>query len=269
MVDTNTEVLQAAAQETFNRDLNGAAQLATGLNLDLNGICQRLWNSDVNANFDNLLTLVSQHAMLSGPGYWGITTTSADFASTPDHAAFAVTDIDVRWYGAGLWGAVFLSNHLFSQPGAWAMSLHPNRASRFANISDGIGTIVGAESSTTFDPVTFAGNTAHWHRCTLDVDNGASGHTRTYFTSEDGTNWTQMGTPIVGTPATLIFNSTGVMRIPGDPFWGGRIYYAEVRNGINGTIVANPDFRIQAPGTTSFADSTGKTWTLQGNARIV
>lgn len=49
----------------------------------------------------------------------------------------------------------------------------------------------------------------------------------------------------------------------------GTIVMAQVRNGINGTIVANPKPAAEATGTGSFADSTGKTWTVNGTATIL
>lgn len=49
----------------------------------------------------------------------------------------------------------------------------------------------------------------------------------------------------------------------------GTIVMAQVLNGINGTIVANPKPAAEATGTGSFADSTGKTWTVNGTATIL
>jgi len=106
-------------------------------------------------------------------------------------------------------------------------------------------------------------------RATLDVDNGASGVTATFYTSDslDGT-WTAFSTVTSGT-TTSIFNSTaplvigistGASATTISPI--GRVHRAEVRNGINGTVVASPDFRAKTPGTTSFADSAGRTWSV-------
>jgi hypothetical protein len=38
---------------------------------------------------------------------------------------------------------------------------------------------------------------------------------------------------------------------------------------IDDVIVTNPDFTAEAPSTLSFADSTGKTWTINGTAEII
>lgn len=84
---------------------------------------------------------------------------------------------------------------------------------------------------------------------------------------------TQVSTDI-GT--TSIYNSSGPLLLaPASPIpvgpWlpaAGRVHRAEVRSGITGTVVANPDFRALAPGTTSFADTTGKMWSLAGTAEV-
>lgn len=112
-------------------------------------------------------------------------------------------------------------------------------------------------------------------RVTLDVDNGASGNTATFYTAPSiGGTWTQLGNPVVTAGTTSIFNSTAPVRV-GDG-WGdlafpcssGAVYAFELRNGIGGTLVANPNFRVQTPGAVSFADGTGKTWTVGASTTI-
>ncbi|MGW2209904.1 hypothetical protein [Streptomyces sp. NPDC001781] len=111
-------------------------------------------------------------------------------------------------------------------------------------------------------------------RVTLDVDNGASGRTVTFYTAPSLAGpWTQLGDPVIqagttalfATTASLDFGAVGTIAYV-DPV--GRIHRAEVRNGIGGTVVANPDFTAQAPGTTSFTDTAGRTWSLLGGAEI-
>lgn len=111
-------------------------------------------------------------------------------------------------------------------------------------------------------------------RATLDVDNGAGGRTIRFYTSDtlDGV-WTQLGDPVVQSGTTSIFSSTSSVRIGKASVYGysqpiGRFHAAEIRNGIWGTVVANPYFSNQAVGTTSFADSAGRTWTVNGAAAI-
>jgi len=109
-------------------------------------------------------------------------------------------------------------------------------------------------------------------RATLDVNNGAGGATATFYTSDSisGT-WTQLGDPVVSTGTTSLFSSTAdVVLLDATGSAGaasvirGRVLAAQVRDGIAGTLVANPDFTAQDHAATSFVDSTGKTWTLNG-----
>lgn len=111
-------------------------------------------------------------------------------------------------------------------------------------------------------------------RVTLDVDNGSGGHTASFWhaPSLDGP-WLPLGDPITVTGTTSIYTSTapvvigdldGVTLIVG----AGRYYQAELRAGIDGTVVASPDFTTAAPGDTSVTDAQGVTWTLAGGAVI-
>ncbi|MEU5608459.1 hypothetical protein AB0H03_06825 [Streptomyces sparsogenes] len=114
-------------------------------------------------------------------------------------------------------------------------------------------------------------------RATLDVDNGAGGWTAVFYWARSITGpWAQIGAPVTGAGVTSIYASTVPLRIgspdpsttpPRVPFTGSG-YRFEVRSGIDGTLVAAPDFTTQPPGTTSFTDATGHTWTLGGTAEI-
>lgn len=128
-------------------------------------------------------------------------------------------------------------------------------------------------------------------RVTLDVNNGSSGHTVTFYTSDslDG-SWTQLGdavvvsgtTDIVGgtIPLTVgavepIFDGSDVtyygkvaVRDLDDaaviPPFRGRVYGMELKSGIAGTTVAKPTFDTQTTGTKSLTDAQGNLWTAYG-----
>lgn len=129
--------------------------------------------------------------------------------------------------------------------------------------------------------VTLAGgNDRRTVRITVDVDNGAGGNTVTFYTGPSVAGpWTQVGTPIVNAGTTAFFNSTSKVRVGGGssttPYTHGHaeatFYAAEVRAGINGTVVASPNFEARpldtAPlSTNDFADAQGNTWTLAGTS---
>ncbi|MFD3790773.1 hypothetical protein [Streptomyces cyaneofuscatus] len=113
-------------------------------------------------------------------------------------------------------------------------------------------------------------------RAVLDVNNGASGCTTTFYTAPDMAGpWTALGAPVVsaGTtsvaaPATpLVIGTLPGLGLPGIPL-AGRVHRAEVRNGIGGTLLANPDFTGLADGATGMTDSAGRVWSLTGAAHI-
>lgn len=106
-------------------------------------------------------------------------------------------------------------------------------------------------------------------RATIDVDNGAGGHTITFYTAPimAGT-WTQLGNAVVQAGVTSIFDSTALALVGYGGGPEGYYYAAEIRQGIGGTVRANPDFTIQADGATSFVDGAGNTWTTIGAAAI-
>lgn len=116
-------------------------------------------------------------------------------------------------------------------------------------------------------------------RVTIDVNNGASGHDVSFYYSHDTdlatASWTLLDTD-TGSGTTSIFDSTTSVTI-GDTATGsqsksvrGKWYSVEIRNGIAGTVVANPDFTVQTAGAASFADtaSSPNTWTLTGDVEL-
>lgn len=112
-------------------------------------------------------------------------------------------------------------------------------------------------------------------RATLDVNNGASGHTATFYYSDSlAGSWTQLGDPVTVAGTTSIFDSTTVVTVL-DTATGsqasvvrGRVYGAQILQGIAGTVRASPDFTAQTHGATSFADAQGNTWTLTGAVKL-
>lgn len=199
-----------------------------------------------------------------------------DMVWTPDHASLDITgDIDLRcrvamdnWlpgtsqffigkmdggqssYGFLMDGSTNRLRITWSTDGTNALSLVANAATGFAD------------------------GTVHWVRVTLDVVNGAN-KTATFYTSEDGSVWTTLGTAVSSPGNTSIFAGTIPLAVgaregtTGTVALAGKVWAAEVRNGIAGTVVANPVFTTQTAGATSFADSTGKTWTMNNNAMLM
>lgn len=210
---------------------------------------------------------------------------SGDFITTPDDATLDITgDLDVRFDGTlANWvladytfGGGTLSTRVelmgkasTNASRSWTLYITQGKI-QLEWSTDGT-TLIG-QSSTENVPVPASGRLAV--RATLDVNNGAGGHTVTFYTSDaiDGV-WEQLGSPVVVAGVTSIFSGVSSLRVGEGTnlLWTesiGYVHAAEVRNGIGGTAVANPNFAAQASGTTSFADSAGRTWSVQGNAEI-
>lgn len=202
-----------------------------------------------------------------------------DKATTTDKASLDITgDIDVRidlslenWREA----ADFCGKYVTSgDQRSWALYLVDDGTLYFRWSTSGASGGVLEDHSTLPVPVPGDGRAAV--RVTLDVNNGASGHTTTFYTSDtiSGT-WTQLGDAVVTAGTTSIFSSSAglevgdVGNLTGPPVMG-KIHAFKLLNGIAGTEVANPVFSSQTAGATSFADtaSPSNTWSVAGGASL-
>lgn len=201
-------------------------------------------------------------------------------ASTPDAAALDITgDIDIRidvtmanWLTTSIGSSVELAGkfRLTGNQRSWILMMRDGRPwfEWSAN-----GTDVLQKTATADLTIPSSGRLAL--RVTLDVNNGAAGNTVTFYTSDtiSGT-WTQLGDPVITAGTTSIFNSTAELRVgDGSTDIGfytpdGGVHAFQLRNGIAGSVVANPDFTIQDLGDTSFADAAGRTWTVNNYTSI-
>jgi hypothetical protein len=199
----------------------------------------------------------------------------AQKVSTPDSVALSITgDIDVRIEIAvnspNSWASTIdlMSKYGVAGQKSWLFYVLADKKVRFFTWADGTNSI--SHTSTVALPF-ITGRVAL--RATLDANNGAGGHTVTFYTapSMDGT-WTQLGAPVVTAGTTSIFDSTSPV-VVGNAFTGSppssSVFKAKVLNGIGGTAVASPDFTAQGIGTTPFVDAQGNTWTFAGGAAIV
>jgi hypothetical protein len=122
------------------------------------------------------------------------------------------------------------------------------------------GSIIRSTSSTV--SVGFTDGARHWVRVTRSASTGDV----KFYTSTDGQAWTQLGAT-VSTTVEGLFDGTAQVQIgafggSGDSFGPGKIYYAELRNGIDGTVVTKFDPR-RFSSTNLTADMlTGEIWTV-------
>jgi hypothetical protein len=211
-----------------------------------------------------------------------------DTLTTPDNAALDVTgDIDVRieaalfdWYLSDTVQGQGSTAVLTELMGKWnttgdqrSWTLYTQYGyPKFAWSAD--GTVNGVLATCT-EKLPIPSSSRIALRVVLDVNNGAGGWTARFYTASSITGtWIQLGADVTGVGTTSIFNSTALLQI-GNGIQGlayqppgGWVYKAEVRNGIGGTVVANPDFTAQTSGVTSFTDGSGRTWTCGGKTEI-
>lgn len=194
--------------------------------------------------------------------------------STTDKAALDTTgDLDIRfWADLDSWRDAMELVSKWTETGdqrSYKLTLSSAGILRLTHSTDGTSGGSLSAASTVPVPIT-SGPIAV--RVTLDVDSGGN-RVRQFYVSDsiDGT-WDELGDSTVATGTTSVFASTATLHIldnPNDTSFGsiirGKIYGVQVRNGIAGTAVANPDFTIQNEGDTVFPDDAGNTWTLNGD----
>lgn len=167
-----------------------------------------------------------------------------------------------RWTVMGKWAGV--NQH------SWLLYMQDSGKPALSWSTNGlISTLSGADA-----PVAFAPGQRGALRATLDVNNGAGGWTVTYYTAPTLAGpWTQLGTPHVTTSGTSsIFSSTATLDVGNlsavDATPIAREYHAiEVRDGIGGSVVANPDFEALASGANVWSDAAGRSW--QANPGLI
>lgn len=202
---------------------------------------------------------------------------AGDKSSTPDHASLDIVgDIDVRVEMFLLdWDTTADTEVMgkYTATGnqrSWRLTVDTGGYPKLTWSTDGSA----LTSSTSTTSIATNGRSRMAIRATLDVNDGAGNHVVTFYTADDidGT-WTQLGNTVTTAGVTSIFSSTATLEI-GDisnsstTAMTGRVYKAEVRDGIGGTEVANPDFTAQTVGASSFVDAAGRTWTQAANASI-
>jgi hypothetical protein len=201
---------------------------------------------------------------------------ASNFASSPDSAALDITgDIDLRVKVAmDDWTPAANQSLICKSSGA------SNISYRFFLRSDGLlqlnwsadGTAAGIAGIASTAVTGVADGAIKWVRVTFDVDNGASGKTATFFTSDDGTTWTQLGTAVTQAGTTSIFSGTASQEVGSrDSGTGeiarGKFFRAQVLNGIGGTVAFDANFEtgITTNLPTTFTESSANAATVTIN----
>lgn len=198
-------------------------------------------------------------------------------ASTPDAAPLDITgDLDVRVdvtldnWKAGTTNTELAGKYVISgNQRSWLFMVDQLGRLVFRWSADGTA-IIQQFSDTPVTPSTSGRLTV---RATIDVNDGAGNNVVTLYQGPSMTGpWTTLDT-FTTAGVTSIFNSTAAVDVGDVSGVGfltpaGHFHAFQLRSGINGSIVANPDFTVQTVGAASFVDSAGRTWTLAGDADL-
>ncbi|UJV42089.1 hypothetical protein [Streptomyces sp. AMCC400023] len=209
-----------------------------------------------------------------GEDYLALPGASGDYASTPDAAALDITgDIDLRvrvalndWTPAAE-STLIAKYTATGNQRSYALAVTTAGALIFRWSED--GTVEKTETSSANLGGLTAGATT-WVRATLDADVGGTDAQVTFYTSEDGSTWTQLGAVQAVGAVTSIFASTAVLELGGQTLGtvnrlAGKVFRAQVLSGIGGTSVAAP---IASASSNSVTDATPRTWTVNGAAYL-
>lgn len=212
----------------------------------------------------------------AGLNFLNLPGAAGDYASTPDSVAVSITgDIDLRALAApaSAWGTgsgTFISKW---NTGALQRSYTFGISGGFLNVL-WIDSAAGIHTFTSLAPITGDASEVMWVRVTVDVNNGAAGHTVDFYTSTTGVSWTALGTSQTTAGVTDIIDSTAEVEVGARDLglsvnYTGSVYQATIYNGIGGTLVASMVPEDTTAGDTSWPSLlTGEIWTVQGVATI-
>ena len=132
------------------------------------------------------------------------------------------------------------------------------------------GTNPAASEGTSTVALPYGNGVACWLKITRTSSTGV---VRFYHAADqvsEPTSWTQLGTDVAATSGALNVLTdqlwVGAIGTAFTPF-GGKIYRAIVRNGIDGTVVADFNPNLYSTGST-FTSTDGRVYTLNGTAAI-
>ncbi len=206
-------------------------------------------------------------------GYLALGGAIGNHASTPDSVASSITgDIDIRvrvalddWTNGAeqtLVSKYYAGGNQRSYE--FGVTAGGNLRLYYASACGGAGASITSTADTGY-----ADGAGGWVRAVLDVDAGSSNHRVYFYTSSDGVSWTPVTTPGAQAGVTSLCDGTASVSIGSraqdavNPT-KGKIYYAEIRNGIAGSVAVkfDPTQATAASPSTWTSSGTGETWTL-------
>jgi hypothetical protein len=182
-------------------------------------------------------------ARFTGSGL-SLTGTAGNYASSPNATPLQITgDIDLRCKVALDDWTPSVQTQLIAKE---ITSI--NRSYRFEVYTSGVlGLLASPDGTASYNSLStvatgIANGSTKWVRVTRVASTGLV----TFFLSDDGTTWTQLGAPVSGTSGNIYAGTSGLeigSRFGGTNFLlKGTVYRAQIRNGIDGTPVFDANF---------------------------
>lgn len=233
-------------------------------------------NTVIRCRFDTDVVLASGIRLRNPTG--DVSTVLA-WAFANDAPSLDVTDIDVRieitpdtW--APTVSQVLMAKYTLGGGGAsWFFALGVGGTLRWIWSADGTNGV--ATNTSAALPAGLTSLRRGAVRITFDVDNGAGGKTASYYwaTSLDGP-WT-LFSQLTTAGTTSIFSGSGGIGVGANALgsrvfvtytsYSGMVHRAEVRNGIDGTVITSPNFREYVSILQKIADVVGGLADAQGH----
>jgi len=203
---------------------------------------------------------------------------ASNYASTPDSAALSITgDIDIKakvamadWtpsevkYIVGKWGS--------ASTRSYSLGIGTDGKIRLFWSTDG-------SNSNSADSTVATGITdgaTKWVRATLDVNDGAGNRVAKFYTSDDGSSWTQLGTTVTVGITITIFDSTSAVEVGTNNTGSatgaliGTVYRTIIQSAYDtanntSSLVFDADFSTQTADALAFTESSSNAATVTIN----
>lgn len=204
--------------------------------------------------------------------YLNLTGNSGGYLSTPDSSAFTfTTDIEViakvaltdytpsssQWIAA--------QDTTGAAASAWRLLINSSGALVF-EVSNGASYVQLASTVATGS----TDGSIQWIKASYTFNDGSGNRVGKFYKSSDGLTYTQIGSTVT-TAGTVTMNasSTNVTigaHAGGNGNLAGKVYFVEIRDGIDGPDVAFFEAGRARVGNSTVTGSTGETWTINGDA---
>lgn len=158
-------------------------------------------------------------------------------------------DLDIRVKASAQWQSIAANQTLVAKFATgqrmfrFYLSLTTGRL--FYDYSTDGTTPVSKASTVALDSTAYANGNIGWVRVTHTLNNGSAGNDVKFYTSTDGTTWTQLGATVTTAGAVTLFNTStsdweiGARNGNGEPLIGSAVLYrVYICNGLAGNIVS-------------------------------